>query len=155
MIGDKRMEEPKTESETMDILEHFQILHDPKDYTFNMINALQLVELNNEAYEKMCKSLEARPIDEWGEDYGDCLFWKFPIEEPPYCGSPLDCDFTEDYYTHFTRLIIPINNNEVYEKMHKPKKKKVICTACNGSGHYDNDGSPKCGCCNGKGYEYK
>lgn len=57
MIGDKRMEEPKTESETMDILEHFQILHDPKDYTFNMINALQLVELNNEAYEKMCKSL--------------------------------------------------------------------------------------------------
>jgi len=44
-------------------------------------------------------------------------------------------------------------NNEVYEKIHKPKKKKVICTACNGSGHYDNGGSPKCGCCNGKGYE--
>lgn len=56
MIGDKRMEEPKTESETMDILEHFQILHDPKDYTFNMINALQLVELNNEVYEKMQES---------------------------------------------------------------------------------------------------
>ena len=46
-------------------------------------------------------------------------------------------------------------NNEVYEKMQDTMKKKVICTACNGSGHYDNDGSPKCGCCNGKGYEYK
>ena len=68
MIGDKRMEEPKTESETMDILEHFQILHDPKDYTFNMINALQLVELNNEVYEKInnCYVLMAEAYDNLG-----------------------------------------------------------------------------------------
>ena len=25
------------------------------------------------------------------------------------------------------------------------------CTACNGTGHYDNTGSPKCGACNGTG----
>lgn len=29
--------------------------------------------------------------------------------------------------------------------------KLVTCTACSGSGHYDNDGSPPCGCCNGTG----
>jgi len=32
------------------------------------------------------------------------------------------------------------------------------CIACNGTGYYDNIGSPKCGCCNGTGkerYKYK
>ena len=51
------------------------------------------------------------PLEEWNEDYGDCLWWKFPVEESPYCGSPLDQEWQEknydDYYTHFTRLIIP------------------------------------------------
>lgn len=27
------------------------------------------------------------------------------------------------------------------------------CTACMGSGHYDHNGSPKCGSCNGTGKE--
>lgn len=30
-------------------------------------------------------------------------------------------------------------------------QKLVTCTACNGSGRYDNTGSPKCNCCNGTG----
>ena len=30
-------------------------------------------------------------------------------------------------------------------------KKLVTCTACNGSGYYDHNGSPPCGCCNGTG----
>lgn len=29
--------------------------------------------------------------------------------------------------------------------------KQVTCTACSGSGRYDHNGSPKCGCCNGTG----
>lgn len=37
---------------------------------------------------------DARPIDEWGEDMGDMLWWKFPIEEAPYVGTPLDCGYT-------------------------------------------------------------
>jgi hypothetical protein len=57
-------------------------------------------------------SSTARPIDEWHEDYGDCLFWKLPIEEPPYCGSQLDTGFIENYYTHFTRIISPIEVKE-------------------------------------------
>ncbi len=29
--------------------------------------------------------------------------------------------------------------------------KLVKCTACNGSGHYDHHGAPKCGACAGSG----
>jgi hypothetical protein len=29
-----------------------------------------------------------RPLAEWSEADGDVLWWKFPITEPPYCGSP-------------------------------------------------------------------
>ena len=47
-----------------------------------------------------------RPLEEWGEDYGDCLWWEFPIEEPPYCGSPLASDWP-GYHTHFTRFTCP------------------------------------------------
>lgn len=31
--------------------------------------------------------------------------------------------------------------------------KQRPCTACNGSGRYDNDGSPPCGACDGTGKE--
>jgi DnaJ-class molecular chaperone with C-terminal Zn finger domain len=31
--------------------------------------------------------------------------------------------------------------------------KQIPCTACSGSGHYDHDGAPSCGSCDGKGYE--
>jgi hypothetical protein len=54
----------------------------------------------------------ARPIEEWHEDYGDCLWWRFPIEEPPYVGSPLDTEWEENncdnLYTHFTTFDIPV-----------------------------------------------
>ncbi len=49
----------------------------------------------------------ARPIDEWHEDYGDVLWWIFPIAEPPYCGSPLASDWPE-YHTHWTPLVYPL-----------------------------------------------
>ena len=32
----------------------------------------------------------AKPLSEWHEDIGPVLWWKFPINEPPYIGSPLD-----------------------------------------------------------------
>ena len=48
----------------------------------------------------------ARPLEEWHEDYGDVLWWKFPIEEPPYVGSPLDCDWS-GYHTHWTPIEVP------------------------------------------------
>lgn len=67
-------------------------------------------EVENETYKGLERKLNnatmARRLEEWHEDIGDCLWWSFPIEEPPYCGTPLDCDFP-NYVTHFTKLIIP------------------------------------------------
>lgn len=51
-------------------------------------------------------STKARPLEEWNEDIGDVLWWKFPIEEPPYVGSPLDCAWT-GYHTHWTQIRVP------------------------------------------------
>ena len=55
---------------------------------------------------------EPIPAEEWHEDDGDVIWWKFPIEEPPYLGSPLDEKFIFDYYTHFTRFLIPLGYGE-------------------------------------------
>ena len=51
------------------------------------------------------------PASEWHEDLGPVLWWTFPIEEPPYVGTPLDGVWSwpgDGVYTHFT--IIPIPN---------------------------------------------
>lgn len=48
-----------------------------------------------------------KPLDEWHEDMGPMIWWRFPIKEPPYCGSPLDEDWTDDYFTHFTPIPKP------------------------------------------------
>lgn len=50
----------------------------------------------------------ARPLDEWCEQDGPALWWKFPIVEPPYSGSPL-CDNFPDYVTHWTRIPLPLD----------------------------------------------
>lgn len=42
----------------------------------------------------------ARPLAEWHEDDGPVLWWKFPIEEPPYVGTPLDLGFEVVIETH-------------------------------------------------------
>ncbi|WP_052087965.1 hypothetical protein [Paenibacillus wynnii] len=63
---------------------------------------------DNQAPTTEIKQLEtARPIDEWHEDFGDVLWWTFPIEEPPYCGTPLDEDWPE-YHKHWTPIVIPV-----------------------------------------------
>ncbi|MDB1728758.1 hypothetical protein [Enterococcus avium] len=48
----------------------------------------------------------AQLSEKWHEDIGPVLWWDFPVEEPPYCGTPLDDDFPK-YKTHFTELYIP------------------------------------------------
>ena len=64
-----------------------------------------------EAFDVAIQAVEIQipqEVSDWHEDYGDCLWWSFPIDEPPYCGTPLDCDFP-DHVTHFTRFAIPQN----------------------------------------------
>lgn len=43
-----------------------------------------------------------RPFDEWHEDHGDVLWWLWPIDQPPYCGTPLDDDWPWDDSGHVT-----------------------------------------------------
>ncbi len=47
-----------------------------------------------------------RPREEWHEDYGEVLWWFFPIVQPPTVGSPLEEDFP-DYFTHWTPIVCP------------------------------------------------
>jgi len=51
-------------------------------------------------------AVEPVPMSEWREDIGNVLWWRFPIEEPPYVGSPLDTDWP-GHHTHFTLLPVP------------------------------------------------
>ena len=63
------------------------------------------------------KELEALfkliPANQWHEDMGDVLWFHVPIQEPPYVGSPRDCNWSdvwpsgetaETWYTHFIPL---------------------------------------------------
>ena len=49
---------------------------------------------------------QARPLSDWHEDIGAALWWRFPVEEPPYCGSPV-CDDWPGYHTHWTPILVP------------------------------------------------
>ena len=55
----------------------------------------------------------AHLAEKWHEDIGPVLWWNFPVEEPPYCGTPLDEHFPK-YKTHFSMIDMP---NEI----EKPK----------------------------------
>ncbi len=43
----------------------------------------------------------ARPLAEWHEDDGPVVWWRFPVEEPAWIGTPLDEDWPGDH-THWT-----------------------------------------------------
>lgn len=95
------------------------------------------------AYEAYCDEVEkravqpdhrARPLSEWHEDMGPMLWWRFPIEEPPYVGTPLDLGRTvllqiigaddpmlrtsfdvggwPGYHTHWTPIPRPVGHDE-------------------------------------------
>lgn len=45
--------------------------------------------------------------EDYHEGYGDCIFFHFySFQEPPdvCCGSPLDYEWDEKYWTHFIAL---------------------------------------------------
>lgn len=45
----------------------------------------------------------ARPGEEWHEGEGAVMWWRFPMEEPPWAGTPLDSDWP-GYHTHWTPI---------------------------------------------------
>ncbi|MDB1738958.1 hypothetical protein PMV56_21530 [Enterococcus avium] len=69
----------------------------------------------------------AHLAEKWHEDIGPVLWWDFPVEEPPYCATPLDDDFPK-YKRHFTELHIP---DEVEEE-----PKWVVKIEDNGSAYF-------------------
>jgi hypothetical protein len=61
--------------------------------TFDMVLGSSLITDPEAADEIACALgplFTPRPIAEYDEDMGTVLWWKFPIEEPPYVGSPND-----------------------------------------------------------------
>lgn len=56
--------------------------------------------------EPQAEKVEAHLAEHWNEDVGDVLWWNFPVEEPPYCGTPLDERFPK-YKTHFSMIDMP------------------------------------------------
>ena len=55
--------------------------------------------------------LAARPFELWQDDDRDVLWWTFPIQEPPYVGSPQDSEWP-GYHTHWTPLPpLPLDPN--------------------------------------------
>lgn len=64
------------------------------------INKLEQID------EPQGEKVGARLAEHWHEDIGPVLWWNFPVEEPPYCGTPLDEHFPK-YKTHFTTIDMP------------------------------------------------
>ncbi|QRN86011.1 hypothetical protein JR334_01905 [Clostridia bacterium] len=84
---------------------------------------ITLVSGNSPTYTAGKLGIVALPADEWTEEDGDCLWWHFPIEEPPYLGSPITFDrhgkpTIPDWCTHFTRIYIP---EEVQDECRRAK----------------------------------
>lgn len=52
----------------------------------------------------------ARPLEEWDEARGSVLWWKLPICEPPWAGTPLDSDWP-GYHTHWTEIVVPVEES--------------------------------------------
>lgn len=58
-----------------------------------------------DAYQQAFKDLTTpRPTAEYHEDMGPVLWWRLPIVEPPWVGTPNDIGGWPDYHTHWTPL---------------------------------------------------
>ncbi|MEO1783266.1 hypothetical protein [Enterococcus diestrammenae] len=88
--------------------------HDINGKKDRYVKAAKVRELLEQLDEPQAEKVEAHLAEHWHEDTGDVLWWNFPVEEPPYCGTPLDEHFPK-YKTHFSMIDMP---NEI----EKPKR---------------------------------
>jgi hypothetical protein len=61
----------------------------------------QKVQALKDAAALNAQSKEARPLSEWCEDFGPVTWWKLPVEEAAWIGTPNDSDWP-GYHTHWT-----------------------------------------------------
>lgn len=78
----------------------------------NKCKTVTLVKAGNPCAAAEKVGIVARPAEEWHEDYGDALWWSFPIEEPPYVGSPISYNpdgspTVPAHCTHWTPIFTP------------------------------------------------
>ena len=66
----------------------------------------RIQEAANNAASAHLAATTPRPLAEWHEDIGPVLWWTFPVDEEPYCGSPLGADWPT-YHTHWTPIPVP------------------------------------------------
>lgn len=52
-----------------------------------LFSAAQLIK------DTILESNVARPLAEWHEDMGPVLWWRFPVDEEPWCGTPNFCSW--------------------------------------------------------------
>lgn len=101
------------------VIEHLSDLTRSASLARFVMNGAVMLDPRNKFFDPAADTLEyhphmqtissaktARPLADYHEDMGDVLWWIFPIEEPPYCGSPLDAAWP-GYHTHWTPLIVP------------------------------------------------
>lgn len=90
----------------------YSLKRESKSNEFNDYDAFFDYQMAVKRLGELEDAIEPIPAEEWNEDDGDVIWWRLPVEEPPYIGSPLCDDFTFGYYTHFTRLIMPLIDNK-------------------------------------------
>lgn len=64
------------------------------------------------ARDELLRLYTPQPRRLWTEQHGPVLWWRDPVNEPPYCGTPLDDDFPE-HVTHWTPVPEPFNKDGV------------------------------------------
>lgn len=64
------------------------------------------VPLLMERWNRRAFVTRARPLAAYHDDDGPVLWWRFPIDEPPYVGTPGDDDWP-GYHTHWTPIDVP------------------------------------------------
>lgn len=89
------------------------VRQDPRAYGFVTVKehdarATELLEANNREVERRRTAeaadfLEMYPLDSYHEDFGSVLWWKLPVDEPPYCGMPEDGGWP-GYHTHWSKV---------------------------------------------------
>ena len=73
--------------------------------------------------------MKARLKREWREDYGFVVWWKFPVCEPSWIGTPNDDDWP-GYHTHWTpHPEIPDQHYEKEKRLERKWKDSVANNA--------------------------
>jgi len=55
-------------------------------------------------FHELLKPYVVYPATAYDEEFGDVLWWNFPVCEPPHLGSPCDTQWPGDKWTHFSLM---------------------------------------------------